>query len=133
MTSVCEAAFPSSTNLYPHIRMALLLANLMSVQDKIEDGIGKTLDKTDVEKLRSKKDSVRHMVDDLESCLAHAFSVTERLQKERLIDEVTAIKILGCYIVRAILFAVKKGKQGYELSCRPCGGVHIRHERCTLL
>ena len=91
----------------PMIRVALLATNLTC--DKIVDGIGRLLLKSDVEKLKSKK--LQPMVCEAEELLLGRW---KDLEKDTKLNQTQKFKIFGKACLRTCLFLVGKQKQGRE-------------------
>ena len=100
----CTNTIISVNDMTPMIRVALL-----ATCDKIVDGIGRLLLKSDVEKLKSKK--LQPKVCEAEELLLGRW---KDLQKDTKLNETQKFKICGKACLRTCLFLVGKQKQGRE-------------------
>ena len=103
----CTNTTISVNDMTPMIRVALLATNLTC--DKIVDGIGRLLLKSDVEKLKSKK--LQPKVCEAEELLLGRW---KDLEKDTKLNETQKFKIFGKACLRTCLFLVGKQKQGRE-------------------
>jgi len=104
-TAVTQAKFASKLNMFPLIRVALLVANLSS--DKKEDGICRFLSKQDVAKLTSKAKCA--FIEACEDVLKDAMQIVSTVSSIEAL-----MKPLGQLFVRIALHATSKGKHGQE-------------------
>jgi len=105
---VTDLSLPSATTTYPHLRCALLAANLIS--PKVVDGASKHLMKGDIDSLRQKK--LQALVGQLETDLAHAWDVTIKLGGEGRLP--FPHQEYGRFACRQVLHFMKKSKTGRE-------------------
>ena len=106
--SVTDLSLPSATTTYPHLRCALLVANLIS--PKVVDGVARHLMKGDVDSMKQKK--LQPTVSQLETDLAHAWDVTIKLGGEGRLP--FPHQEYGRFACRQVLHFMKKSKTGRE-------------------
>jgi hypothetical protein len=103
--AVTNCTFHTKLDMFPLLRVSLCLANLVS--PKIEDGIAKTLTKSDIAKV-AHKDKLPQCKE-YESTLVHALELAELVT-----DSEVALTPLGQIFVRIGLLATDKGVLGPE-------------------
>ena len=103
----CTNSVFTPTDMTPMIRVALVATNLTC--EKIVDGIGRLLLKSDVEKLKAKK--LQPKVLEAEELLLGRWKDLERDTK---LNDTQKFKIFGKACLRTSLFLVGKQKQGRE-------------------
>lgn len=110
LRAVTDAAFPSLTTRYPHVRTALLATNLVS--PKVVDGVARLLAKADVERLRAK--SSIPLLDKVEGMMAHAWEVAAKVMVSQAVSTCKTYPVLGRLHTRTILHITNKAKLGFE-------------------
>ena len=103
----CTNSVFTPNDMTPMIRVALVATNLTC--EKIVDGIGRLLLKSDVEKLKSKR--LQPKVCEAEEMLLGRW---KDLEKDTKLNETQKFKIFGKACLRTCLFLVGKQKQGRE-------------------
>ena len=106
--AVTDLSLPSATTTYPHLRCAMLAANLIS--PKVVDGVARHLMKGDVDSMKQKK--LQPTVAQLETDLAHAWDVTIKLGGEGRLP--FPHQEYGRFACRQVLHFMKKSKTGRE-------------------
>ena len=104
-SALTTTVFQSKLSMYPLLRVALALANL--VCPKVEDNIARTLTKGDISKLASKKEA--DLAQNCDQMLKEAFDLVQLVS-----DLDSALKPLGQMFVRTALYATDKGDKGPE-------------------
>ena len=121
-SAITSTTFANKVCLYPLVRVAFALCNLSGSHQ--QDGIARTLVKSDVTKAASKASMKR--ADEAEQVLKHAEAIVESLKHQKAEAsvsmpcvtakdlQVSLVQILGVCYVRVGLWLTNKGKSGWE-------------------
>jgi hypothetical protein len=106
--AVVNATFQCNSTLFPHLRTALIAANLIS--PKVIDGIARLLVRSDVEGLK-RKENVQKILD-IEGALGHAWEIVKAHEAAGHLP--TSHIVFGRFSTRIVLHQLQKSKLGAE-------------------